>query len=96
MKRTFWAAAGFAMGLGSSVYLQRRLRRAKERFSATKIGRDVAFSGKRVASQGKALIEDLRTAAIEGHQARVQHEEDLRDEISEMKAIRARATAQMR
>ena len=78
MKRTFWAATGFTLGVGSSIYLQKRLRRAVERYAPEQVRQDVAGAGKRVAARTRDLMTDLRDAAQQGTETMRQEEQDLR------------------
>ena len=82
MKRTFWAATGFTLGVGSSVYLQKRLRRAVERYTPEQVRQDVAGAGKRAAARTRDLISDLRDAAQQGSETMRQEEQDLRSEFA--------------
>ena len=82
MKRTFWAATGFTLGVGSSVYLQKRLRRAVERYTPEQVRQDVTGAGKRVAARTRDLISDLREAAQQGGETMRQEEQDLRSEFA--------------
>ena len=66
MKRTFWVATGFTLGVGSSVYLQKRVRRAVERYTPEQVRHGVAGASKRVAARTRDLITDLRDAAQQG------------------------------
>ncbi|MCY3850227.1 MAG: hypothetical protein OXF75_05425 [Acidimicrobiaceae bacterium] len=83
MKRTFWAATGFTLGVGSSVYLQKRLRRAVERYTPEQVRQDVAGAGKRVAAKTRDLLADLRDAAQQGSETMRRTEQDLRAEFAE-------------
>ena len=82
MKRTFWTATGFTLGFGSSVYLQKRLRRAVERYTPEQVRQGVTDAGKRVAARTRDLISDLRDAAQEGSETIRQTEQDLRSEFA--------------
>lgn len=83
MKRTFWATTGFALGVGSSVYVQKRLRRAVERYTPEQVRRDLAGAGKRVAARTRDLLADLRDAAQQGGETIRRTEQDLRSEFAE-------------
>ena len=82
MKRTFWAATGFTLGVGSSVYLQKRLRRAVERYTPEQVRHAVVGASKRVAARTRDLISDLRDAAQQGSETMRQEEQDLRSEFA--------------
>lgn len=81
MKRTFWAATGFTLGFGSSLYVQKRLRRAVERYTPEQVRQGVSDVGRRAAARTRDLISDLRDAAQDGGEAMRQTERDLRSEF---------------
>ncbi len=81
MKRTFWAATGFTLGFGSSLYVQKRLRRAVERYTPEQVRQGVTDVGRRAAARTRDLISDLRDAAQEGSETMRQTEQDLRSEF---------------
>ncbi|MCQ3813545.1 MAG: hypothetical protein KTU85_03885 [Acidimicrobiia bacterium] len=80
MKRTFWAATGFTLGVGSSLYVQRRLRRAVQRYTPENLRHDLGNATNRVVNQTKEFITDLRDAAQEGTETMRQTEQELRAE----------------
>ncbi len=82
MKRTFWTATGFTLGFGSSVYLQKRLRRAVERYTPEQVRQGVTDVGRRAAARTRDLVADLRDAAHEGSETMRQTEHDLRSEFA--------------
>ena len=61
-KRTFYFVAGTAAGLGSSLWVQRRVRTAVERYVPEKVQERAAEAAKRVAPA-------LRDAVTEGRDA---------------------------
>ena len=81
MKRTFWAATGFTVGFGSSLYVQKRLRRAVERYTPEQVRQGVSKVGRRAAARTRDLISDLREAAQEGGEAMRTAERELRSEF---------------
>lgn len=82
MKRTFWAATGFTLGFGSSLYVQKRLRRAVQRYAPEQVRKGVGDVGRRAAARTRDLIADLRDAAQDGGEAMRQAEQDLRSEFA--------------
>ena len=59
-KRTFWFITGTAAGLGSSLYVQRRVREAVERYVPEKVQERVAESARKVAPiDSEAAMEDF-------------------------------------
>ena len=66
MKRVFWSTVGYVAGLGTSVYVQRRVRRAVEYYTPEQVRRDAAVVGRQVAGRAPEVVIDLREAAAEG------------------------------
>lgn len=82
MKRLFWATTGYAAGIGTSIYVQRRVRRTVDRYAPEYMRQDVAARGRNAAERARGLVIDLRDAASEGIDAMRQHEDQLRDEFT--------------
>lgn len=80
MKRTFWAGVGYSLGLGSSIYLQRRVRRTVERYTPEQVRQDLAVRSRQVVDRARGVVVDLREAAQEGAAAMRREEDLLRDE----------------
>ena len=70
-RRLRWFATGAAVGLGSSVWVQRRVKRAVARLAPDHVSRGLAGAARRFGG-------DLRAAAVEGRQAMRDHEAALR------------------
>ncbi|NIR37937.1 MAG: hypothetical protein GWN79_13235 [Actinobacteria bacterium] len=81
MKRTFWAGVGYTLGLGSSFWVQRRVRRTVERYTPEQVRIDLAVRGRRVADRARDVVVDLREAAQEGAAAMRREELHLRQEF---------------
>lgn len=88
MKRTFWAATGFTLGVGSSVYVRKRLRRAIKQYAseqvrneATGTGKRVVQASKRVVKRTRDLLADVREAVEQGGETMRATERDLRSEL---------------
>ncbi|MEZ5244736.1 MAG: hypothetical protein R2707_06555 [Acidimicrobiales bacterium] len=82
MKRVFWSTVGYAAGLGTSVYVQRRVRRAVEYYTPEQVRRDVAVLGRQAADRARDVVIDLREAAAEGAEAMREREAELRREYA--------------
>lgn len=72
-KRTFWFGVGGAVGLGSSVYVQRRLKKVATRIPE-RARRNVGAAARRVGT-------DVRGAVVEGRRAMVDREAELRAQV---------------
>lgn len=75
-KRTFWFLTGTAAGLGSSYYVQRRVRTAVERYVPEKVQERAAEAARRV---GPAV----RDAVTEGVEAMRSREAEMRAQVDE-------------
>lgn len=72
-KRTFWFGVGSVVGLGSSVYVQRRVKRATAQLPE-RVQRHVGDAARRVGS-------DVRGAVVEGRQAMADREAELQAQV---------------
>ena len=70
-KRLFWLTVGTLLGLGSSFWAQRRLRRAVRRIAPEHVRRQLSW-------WARNLLADLRAAAAEGRAAMREREAALR------------------
>jgi hypothetical protein len=75
-KRTFWFVSGAAAGLGSSLWVQHRVKEAVERYVPEKVQARAADAARRV---GPAL----RDAVTEGRDAMRQREAQMRADVDE-------------
>ena len=82
MKRTFWAGVGYTLGLSTSIYVQRRVRRTVDRYAPQQIRNDVAAKGREVANRARNVAIDLRDAAHEGAAAMRREQRELREEFT--------------
>lgn len=73
-KRTFWFVTGTAAGLGSSLWVQRRVRTAVERYVPEKVQARAADAARRVGPT-------LRDAVTEGRDAMRLREAEMRAEV---------------
>lgn len=82
MKRIFWSGVGYAAGISTSVYVQRRVRRAVEYYTPEQVREDVAARGRQVADKARDVVIDLREAAVEGVETMRAREQELRQEFA--------------
>ncbi len=83
-KRTFWLTAGIALGAGSSIWAERRVRRTIER-TAAKLAPDalVAEVGRSARNAAGATSDRIRDAFAEGRDSMQRHEEQLWAELAD-------------
>ncbi|WCO68996.1 hypothetical protein PO878_09690 [Iamia majanohamensis] len=74
-KRTFWFVTGTAAGLGSSLWVQRRVRTTVERYVPEKVQERAADAARRV---GPAV----RDAVTEGRDAMRAREAEMRADVA--------------
>ena len=70
-KRLFWLTLGTVLGLGGSLWAQRRFRRQIERYKPEQVTR-------RAVATTRGLVEDIRSAARQGREAQRERERSLR------------------
>ncbi len=70
-KRLFWLTVGTLLGLGGSLWAQRRLRQQIERYKPEQVTQ-------RAIATARGLLEDVRAAARQGREAQREREESLR------------------
>lgn len=87
MKRTFWAATGYTLGLGTSWYVQKRVRRTVDRYAPEQVRADVADRSRQVAAKAKNAVVDIRDAANEGLGAMRAEKADLLAEFATDEAL---------
>lgn len=81
MKRVFWSTLGYTAGIGSSLYVQKRVRQTVDRYAPEQVRTDMADRSRRAAAKAKDVVVDLREAATEGVETMRRHEQELRDEF---------------
>lgn len=81
-KRSFWFVSGAAAGLGSSLWVQRRVKLVVERYVPEKVQERAADAARRV---GPAV----RDAVTEGRDAMRSREAEMRAEVDERVARKA-------
>ena len=82
MKRTFWAVAGYTAGLGTSLYVQKRVKKTVERVAPEQVRADVADRSRRAAGKARDAMVDIRDAANEGLTAMRAEKADLLAEFA--------------
>jgi len=80
MKRIVWTTVGYSLGLGSSVWMQRRVKRTVERYAPAQVRSDLA-------ERGRHLVVDVREAARDGAEVMRQVEHDLLEEFSARRSV---------
>ena len=56
MRRTLW----FGLGVGATLYAQRKLKQSSARYSADRMRRDLATGARRVADDVRRVVSDGR------------------------------------
>jgi len=87
MKRTFWAFAGYTAGLGTSLYVQKRVKKTVERVTPEQVRADVADRSRRAAGKAREAMVDIRDAANEGLTAMRAEKADLLAEFAGDEAL---------
>ncbi len=82
MKRTFWAGVGYTLGLSTSIYVQRRVRRTVDRYAPEQIRNDVTAKTREAANRARSVAIELREAAQEGVAAMRREQRELREEFT--------------
>ena len=82
MRRTFWTGVGYALGFGTSIYVQKRVRRTVDRYAPEQVRQDVAAKSRDVADRAREVVIDLREAAQEGVDAMRRENVDLLAEFA--------------
>lgn len=82
MRRTFWLGIGYSIGLGTSIYVQRRVRRTVDRYAPEQVRQDVVAKSRVVTDRARDVVIDLRDAAQEGVDAMRREKIDLLAEFA--------------
>ena len=83
MKRVFWTSTGYVLGLGSSVWVQRRVRRTVQRYTPEQMLQQVADRTRDLTDRARQTVIDLREAATEGRAAMRESEIELHAEFGD-------------
>ena len=81
MKRVFWMSTGYALGLGSSLWVQRRVRRTVERYAPEQLRQQLVDRTRDLTDRARQTVIDLREAATEGRAAMRESEIELNAEF---------------
>jgi len=87
MKRIVWTTVGYSLGLGSSVWVQRRVRRTVERYAPAQVRSDLAERGRHLAVDLREAARDVHEAARDGAEMMRQVEHDLLEEFSPRRSV---------
>lgn len=79
-KRAFWATVGYAAGLATSLYVERRVRRAVRRVTPVEVREAIGARGEEVVERARRVGTTIRVAASEGRAAMRDTERELRAE----------------
>ncbi len=82
MKRMFWTGIGYSLGIGSWIFVQRRVKQTVERYAPAEVRSNVADRGRDVAQRSRTRATEVRDAAREGMAVMRQVERDLIEEFS--------------
>lgn len=77
-KRVMWTGIGYGLGFGSSVVVQRKVKRAVERYTPEHVLEEAKARSRQAAGRARALSADAR--AIVAHGRRAGDDIDLRAE----------------
>ncbi len=75
-KRTFWFTVGSAAGLGSSYWVQRRVKQAASRLTPEGLQREVSEAA-------RSMSASVRAAVVEGREAARDREAELTARLAE-------------
>jgi hypothetical protein len=81
LKRTFWTAVGYGAGIGSSIYVQKRVRRTVERYTPEHVRDQASLSGQRALAGAKQVGRTVAEAVREGRSTMVETEAELQREF---------------
>jgi hypothetical protein len=73
-RRVFWLFLGMGVGLGSSVWVTRRVKQTVARYTPERLSGDAAESARK-------LSRDLRLSLQEGREAMLKREAELRGDL---------------
>ncbi len=80
-KRTFWTTVGYGAGLASSLYVQRRVRKAVRRVAPREMRTVAGARGAAIADRARSAGDNVIGAIREGRAAMVATEQELRREF---------------
>ena len=81
-KRMFWSAAGYGAGIATSMYVQRKVRRAVTRYAPAEVREQVTTVATGAVDRAKGLGATVKAAAAEGRTAMRTEEAQLRQQFA--------------
>jgi hypothetical protein len=81
LKRTFWTAVGYSAGIGSSIYVQRRVKRTVVRYTPEHVREQASVTTQRAISGAKQVGRTVSDAVREGRNAMAETEAELQREF---------------
>ena len=81
-KRTFWTGVGYSAGIATSVYVQRRVRRAVRRVAPSEVREVVGARGLAIIDRARIVSDSVVGAVREGRATMRETEQGLRAEYS--------------
>lgn len=81
-KRTFWTTVGYSAGVASSLYVQKRVRRAVRRVAPPEVREVVGARGAAIADRARSVGDSVVGAVREGRRTMRQTEDELRAEYA--------------
>ena len=81
-KRTFWTTVGYGAGIASSVYVQRRVRRAVRRVAPAELREVVGARSSAIVDRARTVSDTVAGAVREGRAAMRETETDLRSQYT--------------
>ncbi len=81
-KRTFWTGVGYSAGIATSVYVQRRVRRAVRRVAPSEVREVVGARGLAIIDRARIVGDAVVGAVREGRATMRETEQGLRAEYS--------------
>ncbi len=81
-KRTFWTTVGYGAGLASSIYVQRRVRKAVRRVAPPEVRDVVGARGSAIVDRARSVGDNVVGAVREGRAAMRATEDELRAEYT--------------
>ena len=67
-KRVIWTGVGYGLGLGTSIYVQRKVRRAVDR-APERVRAEMSQRGRVVAQRARVITSDVRHIVRESREA---------------------------
>lgn len=81
-KRTFWTTVGYGAGIASSMYVQRRVRKAVRKVAPVEVRNAAAAKGSAAVAKVRTAGGTVANAVRDGRAAMRDTEAELRDQYS--------------